>query len=472
MIKTFFSSLLHSFDRISFTAATTRMSRSLSDATTRQEVEEALRSGQSADEIVRRGGAVLKRAIERGNKEVIACLLENGAPVDACDNLNRTPLMHVCHEDLPNLVDDLKPFASTESEREAHDQRRTEIVRILLSHGADVNATNWSDTNALILACQKGFVGVATVLLEHGANPNSSDWTGRCALSFACESEDFGVIELLLRHGADPNLASKDKNTMLMIACRKERVDLVDLVVQHSADTGDLSSSQVSPIMAVSNNWNVDIIDRLLQMGASVNVADRKGVTILMKACKDGVLSVVDRLIICGADFREVDREGASALIYAIRESQLEVAERLISVGAPVDFDLDSRYPSPLKWACWRNQPHLVKLLLEAGAQIYDLQRILRETDNQEIIQILKGVSILSLLLCCRLLKLTQRLFCPRSRRGTPTNLTFFSLSCDPSFLFSSLSSLPTRQKPITDHKTFSSRSRSHSNFFLPPPVI
>ena len=79
-----------------------------------------------------------------------------------------------------------------------------EAARLLLDHGADVNAfaDNELGVHPLNSAAAAGRVDVAAVLLEHGADPNSQTPRGFTALDAARENGDDALAELLRSHGA------------------------------------------------------------------------------------------------------------------------------------------------------------------------------------------------------------------------------------------------------------------------------
>jgi ankyrin repeat protein len=55
------------------------------------------------------------------------------------------------------------------------------MVAYLLAEGAAVDAANLFGDTPLILACAKGYDGIAALLLRHGADPAHRDQEGRTA---------------------------------------------------------------------------------------------------------------------------------------------------------------------------------------------------------------------------------------------------------------------------------------------------
>lgn len=89
----------------------------------------------------------------------------------------------------------------------ARSEGRTEIVRLLLAHGADANAQDVDGWAPLLIVCQRNHADLARLLLEHGAGVNARDKDGNTPLHAACRfvRPDIEMVRLLLAAGADPN---------------------------------------------------------------------------------------------------------------------------------------------------------------------------------------------------------------------------------------------------------------------------
>jgi len=59
------------------------------------------------------------------------------------------------------------------------------IVRLLLKHGADVNAVNDFDETPLHYACKRASLSVLQCLIEHGADLRAEDRAGKGVLHHA-----------------------------------------------------------------------------------------------------------------------------------------------------------------------------------------------------------------------------------------------------------------------------------------------
>lgn len=83
---------------------------------------------------------------------------------------------------------------------------RVDIISLLLSHGADVNAPAacHSGGTALQLTSAKGYIGVAVKLLKAGADVNAavSKFNGNTALEAAAANGRISMVQLLVDAGA------------------------------------------------------------------------------------------------------------------------------------------------------------------------------------------------------------------------------------------------------------------------------
>jgi ankyrin repeat protein len=78
-----------------------------------------------------------------------------------------------------------------------------DIARLLIDKGADVNAKdNWNWT-PLHTAAEHGYKDIAELLIARGANVNASDCGGWTPLSYAKNEGYTNVAELLRKHGAN-----------------------------------------------------------------------------------------------------------------------------------------------------------------------------------------------------------------------------------------------------------------------------
>lgn len=157
--------------------------------------------------------------------ELVRALLARGAGVDSRGTSGLTPLMALFVSDSPGAF-------GIQTSQDADDQAA--LARLLLEHGADVNAVALTGSHAgktpLLFAARtcRSIVGLE-LLVSHGADVTYSDGRGMDALMVACDAMDASsdpvgaiqIFHLLLDNGADPTRSCIYGATALHFACQR-----------------------------------------------------------------------------------------------------------------------------------------------------------------------------------------------------------------------------------------------------------
>lgn len=122
------------------------------------------------------GESALMLATIMGHTETAQLLLEAGAPVN---HSGWTPLIY------------------------AAARNRTDIARLLIAKGAELNAAAENGTTALMMAAREGHLQILLLLLEHGANPKYISPFGHSALSLARDRDHKEIESVLLKAGVE-----------------------------------------------------------------------------------------------------------------------------------------------------------------------------------------------------------------------------------------------------------------------------
>ena len=168
----------------------------------------------------RDGISVLEAAATVNNADTARLLLAKGATPNTKDTLGVTPLLQAAW----------------------NGQRNSEVVRLLIQHGADVNAVCAQSLDTakngpmaigsltpLLGAVPHGNYKTIELLINAGANVNVKDVRGMTPLAFAFTSDrpDPRIVRLLLAKGADPNLKSKNGETALDWANKYQNAEML-----------------------------------------------------------------------------------------------------------------------------------------------------------------------------------------------------------------------------------------------------
>jgi ankyrin repeat protein len=92
------------------------------------------------------------------------------------------------------------------------------MARVLLLHGADVNAVDKDGDSLFWLATYCDYQYTMRLLMRHGANVNSRNSRGMTALLWVTMREEPIRMQILIEAGADPNIQDSDGDTCLAYA--------------------------------------------------------------------------------------------------------------------------------------------------------------------------------------------------------------------------------------------------------------
>lgn len=107
----------------------------------------------------------------------------------------------------------------TEPKREPSEQDYTQIVRLLLERGADINSQDEWGRGALMIASDAGYLETVKLLLDWEANVHLKDMRGYTALMRAAWKGHLDIVTALIERGADVNgVDEKHGYTALLLA--------------------------------------------------------------------------------------------------------------------------------------------------------------------------------------------------------------------------------------------------------------
>ncbi|MCL4695027.1 MAG: ankyrin repeat domain-containing protein [Candidatus Hydrogenedentes bacterium] len=119
----------------------------------------------------------------------------------------------------------------------------TEMVRLLLEHGADVHdADTWPSDRPMMIACRESSLDIVEMLLDYGGDPNEG-------LHHAADVNRVDVLQLLIERGADVYTVGFEGRNLLDTAALAKAEDAVRFLssgVDGSASEKALSDQSAS----------------------------------------------------------------------------------------------------------------------------------------------------------------------------------------------------------------------------------
>jgi ankyrin repeat protein len=205
-----------------------------------------------------------------------------------------TPFMYaVLYADVPTLERLLKLGADPNRHNDAGATALMwaaldfEKTKVLLAHGADVNAkSDDSRTPLMIAASRPGGAPVVKLLLDHGANPNptakpSAESSPLLEASIAGDGES---VQALLDKGAEP----KEAGMAIAFAAAADCTKCIDLWMAAKLTPMDYTVGLQNVVVLPNPVWTRLMLDH----AADVNAADQTGRTPLMYAAVADALPV------------------------------------------------------------------------------------------------------------------------------------------------------------------------------------
>jgi ankyrin repeat protein len=169
----------------------------------RRQVEPVILPKQSDEELI--------QTIQFGTVEQVEILVKGGAN--------------------PNAVDDDLDSALTIAAF-IHDIK---LVKLLTSHGADVNYRNHNGLTPLhdaAFASLKAAQEISRILLDQGAYVNALDSLGRTPLMCAVDNRNVDLVKILLERGADPTLRNNHGERALDLIGRNKHTAALKAILE------------------------------------------------------------------------------------------------------------------------------------------------------------------------------------------------------------------------------------------------
>jgi len=115
---------------------------------------------------------------------------------------------------------------------------QVDSARVLLDHGADVNAkaTGYSNLTPFHCAVYEGHLELTQFFLGQGANLNVRASIQDTPLYSALDQGHPEIARILLDHGADPNVKGQGDSTPYQVATRRGYHDIAQLLLEHGAE--------------------------------------------------------------------------------------------------------------------------------------------------------------------------------------------------------------------------------------------
>ena len=266
-----------------------------------------LDQGVSADSKDSEGTPALMAATLYSNADLVNLLLNRGANPNVTNAVGATPLIWA----IPDLAK----------------------VKTLLEHGANANAKSKTlqRTPLLVAASYPGSVEVLKLLLSKGADLHAKDSDGMHALGRAVVSADVSVVRFLVESGSDPNEEGYGiGNTVTRLYARHYLPS-----IEYLQSKGLKMNPDILPAAV---HWHPQqLLEKWIAMGANVNARTgryQRSALMTAAASEQSTPATLRTLLEKGSDPNAEDTEGERPLDWAIYRADQGKMDVLRQFGA------------------------------------------------------------------------------------------------------------------------------------------
>jgi ankyrin repeat protein len=282
----------------------------------------------------------------------------------------------------PEMLGGLFLFACMPDDPYYESRRCLQLAQFLLEIGVNVDTKIEIWGNALKRAASRGDNEVLNLLLTHGADVNAvGGFGGTSPLMAAVSANHLSTVQLLLSNGAHMENQHGLTGNLLQTASYLGYKDVVVELLNEGHDVNARGApSQSSALMLALQGQHQDIAELLIEQGADVNLQTAEWGTALYCAATLGMEKMVKVLVEAGADVNYIAEKAiyGTALQAAVACGFFMIALLLIDQGADINAK-GGKYGTALNAAKQNKDSLLEKLLLFSGAVVTELPPTAKE---------------------------------------------------------------------------------------------
>lgn len=186
--------------------------------------------------------ATLKKFTREQRQKIVAEKISGNAPLFTACFQGKVHFVNFLLDDCGADVE-LRGIYKVEEDHTRHEvtplwcaavANKLEVVKTLVTHGADVNSPSDTESTPVRSACYMTNIPVIKYLVDHGANIHKPNINGGTCLINSVQSSE--LCEFLINKGASVNSKDNSGNLALHYAIREGRTDTVKLLLSHGSD--------------------------------------------------------------------------------------------------------------------------------------------------------------------------------------------------------------------------------------------
>ena len=151
----------------------------------------------------------------------------------------------------------------------ASSNNHTEMVKLLLQHGADANYADRKGWTPLYRAAAKGHLNTVECLVQHGADINLANHMGFYPLITAAAGGHFDIVKYLAENNAQLNTPTKNGWNPVGFAALNGFLDMMIYLKERGVDMDSATPDGFTPILYAAWGGHVPVLEYLVGLGYS-----------------------------------------------------------------------------------------------------------------------------------------------------------------------------------------------------------
>ncbi|OAF67856.1 putative ankyrin repeat protein [Intoshia linei] len=243
----------------------------------------------------------------------------------------------------------------------------TEIAKILVNNGFNVDALNVKQDTPLLWAVRFNNIETVKYIISHDIIIDAANDKGSTALHWAVRYGYIDCVKLLISKGAKVNKKRKTGiASTLSMSASMNYPEILDVLLAAGGDVNTQIAGNLTPLHMASTYGNQECISILLKYKVDVNAIDARGNNALNLALENNELQCAILLLKNGININRVNKKGDSIWDTALHSNTLDILELLhkwwrynIKIG-----EVNFSQISPLMLAAKYNYPEKAQYVL------------------------------------------------------------------------------------------------------------
>ncbi|XP_042874440.1 ankyrin-3-like isoform X2 [Penaeus japonicus] len=246
----------------------------------------------------------------------------------------------------------------------------SEVITVLLEHGADGNAKTAEGMTAMHLASMGGHVSSMETLATK-CDFGSTNRDGKSALHLAAEYGNMDAVRWLTLQGHDVSQRDASGRTPFQYAKEEGQKKVAEFLANREGDTQNRRCAELHSAVA---QGNLSEVRRILSQGVNLDTPStaegENGRHVLHTAALLGKATILRELLRAGAARDGKDSQGNTVVHYAAFHDDASLLSILHTEGVDVASAINARRETPLHIAASRGNLEVLEWLLQKGVPV------------------------------------------------------------------------------------------------------